>query len=262
MLPEIALTSQFLDRFEARFGVAPVERHSALGAPERGRVWKAVATGQARCVVGARSALFLPYGDLGLIVVDEEHDAGFKQEDRFTIKRATWRSCGPISAMRVVLASATPSIESHVNARTGAMRMRSCRGGSLASKCRTLRPSICGRDPPEKGRWLTPEAGRGRQRDAGLGAADAVVPQPARVCAADAVPQVRTSCRMSAVLGVVGRAPVSQQAQLPSLRVLASDPENVRSARAGCDGGVRARRRAGLRGGRPSGGRGAAGAPV
>jgi primosomal protein N' (replication factor Y) len=71
MLPEIALTSQFLERFERRFGAAPVEWHSALSGPERGRIWCAAATGEARIVIGARSALFLPFADLGLIVVDE-----------------------------------------------------------------------------------------------------------------------------------------------------------------------------------------------
>ena len=112
MLPEIPLTSQFIRRFEARFGCTPVEWHSALGAPERGRVWKAAASGEARCVVGARSALFLPYSDLGLIVVDEEHDSGFKQEDRvhyqardMAVVRAN------LGQHAVVLASATPSIE-------------------------------------------------------------------------------------------------------------------------------------------------------
>src|SRR5262249_1323316 len=82
MLPEIALTSQFMDRFAARFGCPPVEWHSALSPAERARAWRAAANGQARVLVGARSALFLPYQNLGLIVIDEEHDGGFKQEDR------------------------------------------------------------------------------------------------------------------------------------------------------------------------------------
>src|SRR5690606_35859370 len=77
LLPEIALTSQFISRFEGRFGVRPVEWHSGVGGTERGRIWRWAATGEARVVVGARSALFLPYSDLGLIVIDEEHDAGF-----------------------------------------------------------------------------------------------------------------------------------------------------------------------------------------
>ena len=82
MLPEIALTSQFMSRFEGRFGCAPVEWHSAQSGSERARLWKAVASGEARVFVGARSALFLPYPDLGLIVIDEEHDCGFKKDDR------------------------------------------------------------------------------------------------------------------------------------------------------------------------------------
>ena len=123
LLPEIALTSQFMRRFETRFGCQPAEWHSALSPVERGRIWKAVATGEARLVVGARSALFLPFKALGLIVIDEEHDQGFKQEDRvhyqgrdMAIVRASLAKCP------VVLASATPSVESHVNARTGRYR--------------------------------------------------------------------------------------------------------------------------------------------
>jgi len=117
MLPEIALTSQFMDRFTARFGCVPVEWHSALSSPERARAWRAAATGEARVVVGARSALFLPFNELGLIIVDEEHDGGFKQEDRvhyqardMAVVRAN------LGKFPVILSSATPSIESHVNA--------------------------------------------------------------------------------------------------------------------------------------------------
>src|ERR1700728_4653497 len=81
LMPEIALTAQFLDRFAARFGVRPAEWHSELSPRKRARTWKAVADGEVSVVVGARSALFLPYADLGLIVVDEEHDPAYKQED-------------------------------------------------------------------------------------------------------------------------------------------------------------------------------------
>ena len=81
LMPEIALTAQFLDRFAQRFGVRPAEWHSELGPRKRARTWAAVAAGEVSVVVGARSALFLPYADLGLIVVDEEHDAVYKQED-------------------------------------------------------------------------------------------------------------------------------------------------------------------------------------
>ena len=123
MLPEIALTSQFLDRFARRFGAQPVEWHSALSSVERGRIWKGVARGDVRCVVGARSALFLPYPELGLIIVDEEHDQGFKQEDRVHYQA---RDMSVVRArlgnFAAVLASATPSIESHVNALTARYR--------------------------------------------------------------------------------------------------------------------------------------------
>lgn len=123
LLPEIALTSQFLQRFERRFGVPPVEWHSALPPAERGRIWKGVARGEVRCVVGARSALFLPYSDLGMIVVDEEHDQGFKQEDRVHYQGRDMAVVrGNLGKFPVILASATPSIESHVNAMTGRYR--------------------------------------------------------------------------------------------------------------------------------------------
>lgn len=123
MLPEIALTSQFLERFERRFGVAPVEWHSALSPAERGRIWKGVARGDVRCVVGARSALFLPFVQLGLIIIDEEHDQGFKQEDRVHYQARDMAVVrGNLGKFPIVLASATPSIESHVNALVGRYR--------------------------------------------------------------------------------------------------------------------------------------------
>ncbi len=157
MLPEIALTSQFMDRFKARFGCAPAEWHSALSGPERGRVWRAAATGEARVVVGARSALFLPYADLGLIVIDEEHDPGFKQEDRvhyqgrdMSVVRAH------LGGAAVVLASATPSIESHVNARTGRYRHLVLPGRYTGVDLPEITPIDLRSAPPEKGRWLSP----------------------------------------------------------------------------------------------------------
>jgi primosomal protein N' (replication factor Y) (superfamily II helicase) len=120
LVPEIALTSQFLDRFAARFGVRPAEWHSQLPPRLRARTWSAVAAGDVSAIVGARSALFLPYADLGLIVVDEEHDPAYKQEDGaryhardMAVVRA--RSAG----IPIVLVSATPSVETEVNARRG-----------------------------------------------------------------------------------------------------------------------------------------------
>jgi primosomal protein N' (replication factor Y) len=120
LLPEIALTSEFLTRVEQRFGARPAEWHSGVTMTERRRVWRMVADGGAELVVGARSALFLPYRDLGLIVVDEEHDNSYKQEEGvlynardMTVLRAS------ICGAQVVLASATPSLETWANAQAG-----------------------------------------------------------------------------------------------------------------------------------------------
>jgi primosomal protein N' (replication factor Y) len=158
MLPEIALTSQFMSRFAGRFGCAPVEWHSALSAPERGRVWRAVAMGEARVVVGARSALFLPFAELGLVVVDEEHDAGFKQDDRVHYQARDMAVVrGSLGRFPVVLASATPSIESHVNARTGRYRHVVLPGRFSGVELPEVAAIDLRKAPPEKGRWLSPE---------------------------------------------------------------------------------------------------------
>ena len=157
MLPEIALTSQFMTRFEARFGCAPVEWHSALGSAERGRVWKAVASGRVRCVVGARSGLFLPFTDLGLIVIDEEHDGGFKQEDRVNYQARDMAVVrANLGQFPIVLASATPSIESHVNARSGKYRHLILPGRYSGVELPDVAAINLKTDPPEKGQWLSP----------------------------------------------------------------------------------------------------------
>jgi primosomal protein N' (replication factor Y) (superfamily II helicase) len=118
LVPEIALTTQFLDRFAQRFGVRPAEWHSQLSPRLRARTWHAVATGSVSVIVGARSALFLPYADLALIVVDEEHDPAYKQEDGV---RYHARDMAVVRAREadipIVLVSATPSVETEVNAR-------------------------------------------------------------------------------------------------------------------------------------------------
>ena len=120
MLPEIALTAEFLTRVEARFGAKAAEWHSGVTMTERRRIWKMTGQGGTQLVVGARSALFLPYQNLGLIIVDEEHDTSYKQEDGalynardMAVLRAS------ICGARVVLASATPSLESWTNAEAG-----------------------------------------------------------------------------------------------------------------------------------------------
>jgi primosomal protein N' (replication factor Y) len=120
LLPEIALTAEFLTRVDARFGAKPAEWHSGVTITERRRVWKMVAQGGAQLVVGARSSLFLPFRDLGLIVVDEEHDTSYKQEDGVLYNArdmAVLRAS--ICGAQVILASATPSLESWANADAG-----------------------------------------------------------------------------------------------------------------------------------------------
>lgn len=157
MLPEIALTGQFMNRFSARFGCMPVEWHSALSSAERGRTWRAAATGEARVIVGARSALFLPFSDLGLVVVDEEHDAGFKQDDRVHYQARDMSVVrGSIGKFPVILASATPSIESHVNARTGRYRHVILPGRFTGVEMPHVQAIDLRANPPEKGRWLSP----------------------------------------------------------------------------------------------------------
>ena len=120
LLPEIALTAEFLTRVEARFGARPAEWHSGATMTERRRIWRMVGQGQAQLVIGARSALFLPYQNLGLIVVDEEHDTSYKQEDGVLYNArdmAVLRAS--LLGAQVVLASATPSLESWAKAESG-----------------------------------------------------------------------------------------------------------------------------------------------
>jgi primosomal protein N' (replication factor Y) len=163
LMPEIALTSQFIARCEERYGAKPAEWHSGLSAPMRARVWRAIAKAQAKLVVGARSALFLPLPDLGLIVVDEEHDASYKQEERVAYQARDMAVLrGSLGHIPVVLSSATPSIESLVNAAQGRYRhIRLAQRYKAAGvpKAAGL-PGIAAIDmrasQPERGRWLSP----------------------------------------------------------------------------------------------------------
>ena len=120
LLPEIALGAQWLERFRKRFGALPAQWHSDIGGAERRDTWRAVITGRARVVVGARSALFLPFPELGLIIVDEEHDPSYKQEDGVIYQArdmAVLRAS--LDEIPIVLVSATPSLETVVNVARG-----------------------------------------------------------------------------------------------------------------------------------------------
>src|SRR3954471_16325721 len=157
LMPEIALTGQFLDRFAIRFGVRPLEWHSELTPRTRARNWAAIASGAAPVIVGARSALFMPYANLGLIVVDEEHDQAYKQEDGahyhardMAVKRAS------IAKIPIVLASATPSVETEVNARKGRYQrvvLPSRFGGQHMPQIEAI---DLRREPPTRGRFISP----------------------------------------------------------------------------------------------------------
>jgi primosomal protein N' (replication factor Y) len=157
LMPEIALTSQVLDRFTERFGVRPAEWHSQLSQRLRARTWAAVAAGEATVTVGARSALFLPYTDLGLIVVDEEHDGAYKQEDGvryhardMAVVRAN------VAGFPIVLASATPSVETEVNARRGRYRRLHLPERFGGQHLPTIEAIDLKREGPPRGRFIAP----------------------------------------------------------------------------------------------------------
>ena len=157
LLPEIALTQAFLERFHDRFGAKPAEWHSDLAPKKRERVWRQVAEGQVRVVAGARSALFLPFRELGLIVVDEEHDPAYKQEDRvFYNARDMSVVRGHIGNFPVVLASATPSIESRVNADQGRYQRIVLPARFADAAMPELAAIDMRRSPPERGGFLSP----------------------------------------------------------------------------------------------------------
>jgi len=157
LMPEIALTAQFLDRFAARFGVRPAEWHSELSPRKRARTWRAVADGEVSVVVGARSALFLPYADLGLIVVDEEHDPAYKQEDGVHYHARDMAVVrGHIARIPIVLSSATPSLETVVNARRGRYQKLTLPerfGGQQQPAVEAIDLRLA---PPPRGRFISP----------------------------------------------------------------------------------------------------------
>ena len=155
LLPEIALTENFLTRFEQRFGAPPVQWHSSLKSTERRRAWRAIANGDAQVIVGARSALFLPYADLGLIVVDEAHEISFKQDDgvRYNARDVSVMRAR-FEAIPVILASATPALETLHMANSGTytkLVLPSRFGGAQLPEVQLIDLTI---DKPGAGRWL------------------------------------------------------------------------------------------------------------
>ncbi len=157
LLPEIALTENFLRRFEARFGVPPVLWHSNLKQSERRRAWRAIVSGDAQVVVGARSALFMPYRNLGLIVIDEAHEVSFKQDDGV---RYNARDVAVIrarfEAIPVILASATPALESLQLAEAGVYTKIDLPSRFGGASLPTVSIVDLRKEAPERGRWLAP----------------------------------------------------------------------------------------------------------
>jgi primosomal protein N' (replication factor Y) len=154
LVPEIALTAQGLARIAARFGAEPAEWHSDLTYKARRETWHGAATGAAQIVVGARSALFLPFRDLGLIVVDEEHDSAFKQEEG-VIYHA--RDMAVVRARQgnipLVVGSATPSLETTINVRAGRYGMVHLPERFGAASMPRIGVIDLKKAPPEKGTW-------------------------------------------------------------------------------------------------------------
>jgi primosomal protein N' (replication factor Y) len=157
LLPEIALSAQWLERFEARFGCPPALWHSELGSKRRRDTWRALAEGRVQALVGARSALFLPFPDLGLIVVDEEHETSFKQEEGVIYSARDMAVVrARLNDAACVLVSATPSLETLNNAEIGryaSLNLPVRHGGATLPKVSTIDQRVT---PPERGRFLSP----------------------------------------------------------------------------------------------------------
>ena len=157
LLPEIALTENFLRRFEHRFGVPPILWHSSLKSSERRRAWRSIVLGDAQVIVGARSALFLPYANLGLIVVDEAHEISFKQDDgvRYNARDvAVMRA--KFEAFPVILASATPALETMQLAEAGVYRKIDLPARFGGAQLPDIQIVDLRKEAPERGKWLAP----------------------------------------------------------------------------------------------------------
>ena len=242
LMPEIALTSQFIARCQERFGAKPAEWHSGMTSATRGRVWRAVAENKAKLVVGARSSLFLPFPNLGLIVVDEEHDQSYKQEDRVAYQARD------MAVLRGSLGAYSRGAElCHALDR----EPRQCRVGPLPPRqaCRALQE----RSPPrhQGDRHAEKPAGaralslarpdRRSGGDSGTRRAGIAVSQSPRLCAGHALPEMRFQIRMPELLCLAGGA--SDSASVSNVTIAASSPRfprpapnaapNIRLSRAG-----------------------------
>ncbi|HZF78098.1 MAG TPA: primosomal protein N' [Acetobacteraceae bacterium] len=157
LLPEISLSAQWLERFRDRFGVDPAVWHSELSSRTRRNTWRACAEGEVSVLVGARSALFLPFPDLGLVVVDEEHETAFKQEDGVVYHARDMAVVrARLADAACVLVSATPSLESLTNAETGRYARLDLPDRHAGASMPSVAVVDLRRHPPERGRFISP----------------------------------------------------------------------------------------------------------
>jgi primosomal protein N' (replication factor Y) len=201
LLPEIALTQPFLQRFEARFGVEPATWHSGMKQSQRRRVWRGVAEGRVQVVAGARSALFLPFANPGLIVVDEAHEISFKQEDgvRYHARDVAVMR-GKFEGFPVVLASATPALESRHMVSIGRYKGLAIPSRFGAAKMPRIEAIDLTQDQPERGHWIAPDACSRRWRNGSNAASRAC-------CSSTAAAMRRSPC--AAIAGTGSNAPIA-----------------------------------------------------
>lgn len=154
LVPEISLTTQWLERFKKRFGVRPANWHSGLSLKERTDTWKAIVEGRVKVIVGARSALFLPYTNLGLIVIDESHDHSFKQEDVVNYQGRDMAIVrAKIEHLPLILSTATPDLETMVNVEEGKYDCVKLQSRYANASLPDIKIIDLKKDKPQKGEW-------------------------------------------------------------------------------------------------------------
>ncbi len=157
LLPEIALTNMFIKRFEKRFGVKPAFWHSTMSPSQRAKTWRAVMNGDARVVIGARSALFLPFNQLSLIVIDEEHDSAYKQSDGINYNARDMAIVrAKFAGAKIILSSATPSIETKSHALDKKYHHVELKSRFASAKLPEIKLIDMKQDAPQKGYWIAP----------------------------------------------------------------------------------------------------------
>ena len=161
LLPEISMTTQWFDRFKKKFKTNPLLWHSDIKGSEKIKIWKSILEDNVNIVVGARSSLFLPFKNLGLIIIDEEHDQSFKQEEGIIYNARDMAVVrAKISNIPIILCSATLSIETKLNVlerKYDVVKLKQAYGEAGLPEVKII---DLGKNPPEKGMWLTDEVHR------------------------------------------------------------------------------------------------------